>query len=226
IITAFLTARYTLEQLAQIGSSDRVLIHAATGGVGLAAIQIAQRAGAEIFATAGSDHKRDFLHSLGIPHVMNSRSLDFAGEILKQTGGRGVDIVLNSLTGDFIPASFSVLAPEGRFLEIGKRGIWNSDQVAELGRNIAYHIVDLGQVGLEQPEVLGALLRDTVAAIERGELRPLPARVFPFRDAVSAYRLMAQAQHIGKVVLRQNAAEARIGGNATYLVTGAFGGIG
>jgi acyl transferase domain-containing protein/short-subunit dehydrogenase len=226
IITAFLTARYTLEQLAQIRSSDSVLIHAATGGVGLAAIQIAQRAGAEIFATAGSDRKRDFLRSLGVPHVMNSRTLNFAGEILKQTGGRGVNIVLNSLTGDFIPASFSVLAPEGRFLEIGKRDIWNSDRVAELGRNIAYHIVDLGQVGRQQPEVLGALLRDTVAAIERGELQPLPAHVFPFHDAVSAYRLMAQAQHIGKVVLRQNAAEARICGNATYLVTGAFGGIG
>jgi myxalamid-type polyketide synthase MxaB len=226
IVTAFLTARYTLEQLAQIRSSDRVLIHVATGGVGLAAIQIAQRAGAEIFATAGSDRKRDFLRSLGVPHVMNSRNLDFAGEILRQTGGRGVNIVLNSLAGDFIPASFSVLAPEGRFLEIGKRDIWNADRVAGLGRNIAYHIVDLGQLGRRQPEALGDLLRDTVAAVERGELKPLPSRVFPFRDAVSAYRLMAQAQHIGKVVLRQNAAVARISSRATYLVTGAFGGVG
>ena len=113
--TAFLTARYTLEHLAKIREGQLVLIHAATGGVGLAAVRIAQRAGAEIFATAGSDRKRDYLRTLGVRHVMDSRSTDFARQILDLTSGRGVDIVLNSLTGEAIAASFSVTAAGGTF---------------------------------------------------------------------------------------------------------------
>ena len=224
--TAFLTARYTLEYLAHIKPGDRVLIHAATGGVGLAALQIAQRAGAEIFATAGNERKRSFLRSLGVRHVMSSRTLDFAREILEQTENRGVDIVLNSLAGEFIAASFSVMAPEGRFLEIGKRDLWTQEQAAQLGRNLTYDIVDLGQVAMETPEVLGQLLRDTVAAVERGELQPLPFDSFAVRDAVDAYRHMAQAQHIGKVVLRQSTCGAAISGQATYLIAGGLGALG
>ena len=189
-------------------------------------MQIAQRAGAEIFATAGSERKRAFLRSLGIEHVMNSRTVDFAREVLEQTEGRGVDMVLNSLAGEFIAASFSVVAPGGRFIEIGKRDIWTAKQVENLGRNIAYHVVDLGQVALDTPEVLGELLRDTVSAVERGELKPLPVELFSFRDAPSAYRHMAQALHIGKIVLRQNTCGARIAGRATYLIAGGFGGLG
>jgi len=223
---AFLTVRYTMEHLANLRRGDRVLIHAATGGVGLAAVQIAQRAGAEIFATAGSERKRAYLRSLGIEHVMNSRSVDFAREVLEQTEGRGVDMVLNSLAGEFIAASFSVVAPGGRFIEIGKRDIWTAKQVENLGRNIAYYVVDLGQVAIDTPEVLGELLRDTVAAVERGELKPLPVELFSFRDAPSAYRHMAQALHIGKIVLRQNTCGARIAGRATYLIAGGFGGLG
>ena len=226
IPAAFLTVRYTMESLANIKPGDRVLIHAATGGVGLAAVQIAQRAGAEIFATAGSERKRDYLRSLGIPHVMNSRTVDFAREILEITGGRGVDMVLNSLAGEFIAASFSVVATGGRFIEIGKRDIWTKKQVEELGRNIAYYVVDLGKVAVDEPEVIGELLRDTVSAIERGELKPLPVEIFSFRDAASAYRHMAKALHIGKIVLRQSTCGARISGKASYLIAGGFGGIG
>jgi NADPH:quinone reductase-like Zn-dependent oxidoreductase/acyl carrier protein len=224
--TAFLTARYTLEHLAKIRRGDRVLIHAASGGVGLAAVQVAQRAGAEIFATAGSDRKREFLRQLGVPHILDSRSLNFSREVLELTGERGVDIVLNALAGDFIAASFAALAPGGRFLEIGKRGIWTAQQVAELGKNIDYHIVDLGQTAIEDPELLGRLLRDIVASVERGDLRPIPATVFEFADAVAAYRHMAQAQHIGKIVLRQSSCTDEIAPAATYLITGGFGGIG
>jgi len=226
IPAAFLTVRYTMESLANIRRGDRVLIHAATGGVGLAAVQIAQRAGAEIFATAGNERKRAYLRSLGIRHVMNSRTVDFAREILEHTGGRGVDMVLNSLTGESIAASFSVMAPGGRFIEIGKRDIWTNKQVEDLGRNISYYVVDLGKVAIETPEVLGNLLRDTVLAMERGELKPLPNEVFSFRDAASAYRHMAQALHIGKIVLRQSTCGARISRKATYLIVGGFGGLG
>ncbi len=224
--TAFLTARYTLEHIAKIGRGDRVLIHAAAGGVGLAAVAIAQRAGAEIFATAGSDRKREFLRQFGVRHIMDSRSLDFSREILELTGGEGVHIVLNALAGDFIAASFAALASGGRFLEIGKRDIWTAERVAQLGKNIQYHIVDLGRTAIEDPESLGHLLRDTVAAVERGELRPLPAVLFGFTDAVAAYRYMAQAQHVGKIVLCQSSCAAEIVPAATYLITGGFGGIG
>jgi acyl transferase domain-containing protein/NADPH:quinone reductase-like Zn-dependent oxidoreductase/acyl carrier protein len=224
--TAFLTAQYTLRHLAKIGAGDRVLIHAATGGVGLAAVQIAQRAGAEIFATAGSDRKRAFLRELGVPHIMDSRSLDFGREILERTGGRGVDIVLNSLAGDFIATSFSALAPRGRFIEIGKRDIWSAEQVAHLGKDIRYHIVDLGGAAIEEPEVIGHMLREIVKAVERQELRPLRAVQYGFDEAVAAYRYMAQAQHIGKVVLCQSRCAADIVADASYLVTGGFGGIG
>ena len=224
--TAFLTARYALEYLAKLRPGQRVLIHSGAGGVGLAAIAIAHRTGAEVFATAGSDRKRAFLRSLGVSHAMNSRTLDFAGEILDQTGGRGVDVVLNSLAGDFIPATFSALAPGGVFLEIGKRDIWTERQVEELDRNYAYHRIDLGDVAIQDPGLLGHLLEQTVAEIETGQLQPLPVTVFSYRDAADAFRYMAQAQHTGKIVLRQNAGRARIQADATYLISGGLGGLG
>ena len=120
---AYLTASYALEDVARLTASDRVLIHAAAGGVGLAAIQLALRAGAEIFATAGSEVKRAHLRALGVHHVLNSRDDTFDAEILRLTDGKGVDVVLNSLSGSFIDASFRVTALRGRFIEIGKRGI-------------------------------------------------------------------------------------------------------
>jgi malonyl CoA-acyl carrier protein transacylase len=224
--TAFLTARYTLEHLAKMRRGDRVLIHAATGGVGLAAVKVAQRVGAEIFATAGSERKRAYLRSLGLRHVMDSRTLDFARQILEQTDGQGVNIVLNSLAGDFIPASFSALATGGCFLEIGKRDIWTKDQVDRLGRNIDYQIVDLGQVARSAPDVLGSLLEETVKSIERDELHPLPAEVFSMRDAAKAFHHMAAAQHIGKVVLQQDTSRTWISSQATYLIVGGFGALG
>jgi len=224
--TAFLTARYTLEHLARIRPGDKVLIHAATGGVGLAAVEVAQRAGAQIFATAGSERKRACLRSLGITHVMDSRTLDFAARIREQTNGEGVNIVLNSLAGDFISASFSALADGGCFLEIGKRDIWTKEQAAYLGRNIDYQIVDLGEIAIRTPEVLGTLLEDTVAAIEREELRALPLEAFSMSEAAKGFRRMATAQHIGKIVFRQESSGTWISGQATYLIAGGFGALG
>ena len=131
IPSAFLTADYTLNHLARISSGDRVLIHAAAGGVGMAALQLAKHAGAIIYATAGSAEKRALIQSLGVEHVMDSRSLAFAEEIMARTEGAGVDVVLNSLSGEFIPKSLSVVKPGGIFLEIGRRDIWDADRVAE-----------------------------------------------------------------------------------------------
>src|SRR5262249_53150526 len=127
--TVFLTSHYAIHHMARMQPGEKILIHAGTGGVGQAAIQIAQRLGLEIFATAGTAEKRNMLCQMGVPHVMNSRTLEFADQVMEVTGGRGVDAVLNSLAGEFIPKSLSLLAPFGRFLEIGKTDIYNNSRI-------------------------------------------------------------------------------------------------
>jgi acyl transferase domain-containing protein/NADPH:quinone reductase-like Zn-dependent oxidoreductase/NAD(P)-dependent dehydrogenase (short-subunit alcohol dehydrogenase family) len=225
IPNAFLTAYHCLVELGGIKPGDRVLIHAATGGVGLAAVQLAQHAGAEIFATAGSTAKREYLRSLGIKHIFSSRTLDFARDIREVTGGRGVDLVLNSLAGDFIGAGFSVLAEGGRFVEIGKTGIWSSDQVAALGKPVHYDVVDLGPMIDSDPTRMKVYLSAICNLMAEGSLRPLPTIVFEFEDSATAFRHMAQAKHIGKIVLRHSLI-FRLSSDATYLVTGGLGAIG
>lgn len=231
IPATFLTAHHALHHLAHMSAGDRVLVHAAAGGVGLAAVQLAQRAGAEIFATAGSDEKREYLRSLGVRHVMNSRTLEFADEVLKLTGGKGVDIVLNSLAGDFIPRNLAALGANGRFLEIGKKGIWTREQMASARRDVAYHAIYLGEL---QPAQIRAMFEELSPAFETGALTPLRHRVFERNRAVDAFRHMAQARHIGKIVITHPSAMrgaerpdgSTIRDDATYLVTGGFGALG
>ncbi len=225
IPNAFLTAHHCLVELGHIQCGERVLIHAATGGVGLAAVQIAMLAGAEIFATAGSEQKREYLRALGVQHVFSSRQLGFASEIRERTDGKGVDLVLNSLAGDFIDAGFDVLAEGGRFIEIGKTGIWSKERVDALGKSIQYHVVDLGIVMQEEPERIQLQLLKISSAIQARSLQPLPSHVFDFDDAAPAFRFMAQAKHIGKIVLR-HPSPLRISADATYLVTGGLGALG
>ncbi len=171
IPNVYLTALYCLREVAVMRSGERVLIHAASGGVGLAAVQLAKAAGLEIFATAGNDSKRAFLKSLGVPHVMDSRSLAFAEEIGQLTGGAGVDIVLNSLTGDFIPATLRALAPQGRFVEIGRRGIWSASQMAQHKPGASYTVVDLAEVSRDDPARLNVLLRRSMTTRKKGHCR-------------------------------------------------------
>ena len=225
IPNAFLTANYCLHYLGKIKPGQRVLIHAASGGVGLAAVQVAQQTGVEIFATAGSEAKREYLRSQGIKHVFNSRDLEFAEKISTITARQGVDLVLNSLAGKFIEASFNVLTNGGTFIEIGKSGVWSDHQVAALNRNLQYFLVDLGQVIESQPEVAQSQLLKIVDAITHGGLVPLPAKVFDFHDAPAAFRYMSQAKHIGKIVLRHPSSLA-ISSQFTYLITGGLGVLG
>lgn len=235
----YLTAYYALHHLAKMSAGDRVLIHAAAGGVGMAAVQLAQRAGAEILGTAGSPEKRAFLQSLGVQHVMDSRSLDFADEIMSCTDNQGVHIVLNSLTGDFIPKNLAVLHQGGRFLEIGKIGIWDKNQVAQARPDVSYFVIFLGELCQHQPDLIQSMLRDLSAALVDGSLRPLPSRLFPLEDVASAFRYMAQAKHIGKIVVTSTSQPAEgpvspfagvelgpIQAEAAYLVTGGLGGLG
>jgi len=168
IPVVFLTTLYGLQRLAGIKKGDRILIHAAAGGVGLAAVQIAQRAGAEIFATVGSAGKRAHLASLGVTQVFDSRSLSFAEDVRRATGGRGVDIVLNSLAGEFINRSVALLAPGGRFLELGKRDILTPDQFKALRPDCGYHAYDLGQEVFARPGLLPELYAELLPALASG----------------------------------------------------------
>ena len=230
IPSAFMTAHHALDTLARLGAGDRVLIHAATGGVGLAALQIAQRAGAEVFATAGSDEKRAFLRSLGVKHVMSSRTLDFADEIQRVTGGTGVDVVLNSLTGAYVEKSLSVLAERGRFVELSKIGAWDAADVRRMRPAAQYWVVDLSETCRVEPAATRVMLDAVAARFESGELTPLRTTTFPLADAEAAFRFMAQAKHIGKIVVTLPAASgdgpARVRPDASYLVTGGLAGLG
>ena len=224
---AFLTAQYALCYLGGISAGDRVLIHAAAGGVGLAAVQLAQRAGAEIFATAGSPEKRAYLKSLHVPHVMDSRSLEFAGEVMEITRGKGVNLVLNSLAGEFISKSLSVLAENGRFLEIGMTDIWTERQVAQLNKKISYFPINLAATFEQNPKLVTGLLRGILQEFEEGHLKPLPIRIFPVDQVVEAFRYMAQAKHIGKIVVSHaKRSSDRLDGDASYLITGGLAGLG
>jgi len=231
---AFLTADYTLNHLAGISRGERVLIHAAAGGVGLAAVQLAQAAGAEVFGTAGSPEKRMLLESLGVSNVMNSRSLEFAEQLMERTSGNGVDIVLNSLAGEFIPQSLGVLRPGGRFLEIGKTGTWSNSRVALFRNDISYHLFDLMTLCRENGVLIRTMLTKLADAFGKGFLKPLPQHVFPRHDTIDAFRFMAQAKHTGKIVVSQPKPEPNslresvhlCHADGTYMITGGAGALG
>jgi len=224
----FLTAYYGFHQLAQLQPGDKVLIHAAAGGVGQAAVQLCQRAGAEIFATA-SPSKWDYLKSQGVTHLYHSRNLDFAEAIMTDTAGKGVDVVLNSLNEDFITKSFEVLAQGGRFIELGRRGIWSEAQVQQQRPDVLYFPFDLGEVAEEKPAIILSMFESLMQMFAEGSLRPLPRQVFSIENLVTAFQYMQQARHIGKVVISQpqsNALPISIRADSSYLITGGLGALG
>ena len=227
ISTAFLTAHYGLLSLARLQPGETVLIHAAAGGVGQAALQVARRAGARILATA-SAAKQQALLEQGVEAVFDSRSLDFAEQVRAHTGGHGVEVVLNSLKGDWVDASFEALAEGGRFVELGKIEIWSRQQAAERRPDAIYLPFDLLEVAAAEPQLIRTLLEQLLADLAGGHYQLLPIQEFPLDAAVDAFRLMAQARHVGKVVISQPpAAPARaIRPDSTYLVSGALGGLG
>jgi polyketide synthase 12 len=232
----FLTAHHALHALGRMRAGERVLVHSATGGVGLAAVQLAERAGAEVFATAGNPEKRALLRERGVRHVMDSRSLDFASEVLEATGGRGVDLVLNSLSGEAIEKNFEALAPYGRFLEIGIRDIYENHKLGlwPFHKSLSYFAIDLSRMLLERSEELGAALRELMEAFEHGDLEPLPVQIQAIDEAAAAFRTMAQARHIGKIALRVGSEDVLVAAersgalrdDASYLITGGLGGLG
>jgi acyl transferase domain-containing protein/acyl carrier protein len=227
--SAYLTAEIALMQRAGLRRGQRVLIHAAAGGVGMAAVALSQRAGAEIFATAGSEAKRNFLRRIGVKHVFDSRSAAFADEVLRITAGGGVDAVLNSLGGDLLARSFDAVADGGAFLEIGKRGIRTPEEVRRMRPDIRYFVIDASDDARVKPSLVGQTLERLLSEMGNGSLAALPCTTFPFQRAPSAFRYMAQAQQIGRVVLRHphvTSALDGIRGDRSYLVTGGLRGLG
>ncbi|WP_396931714.1 sulfolipid-1 biosynthesis phthioceranic/hydroxyphthioceranic acid synthase [Mycolicibacterium sp.] len=239
VATATATAWYGLHDQARISAGDRVLIHSATGGVGQAAIGVARAAGAEIFATAGSEERRQMLRDMGIKNVYDSRSIEFAEQIRRDTDGYGVDIVLNSLTGAAQRAGLELLAVGGRFVEIGKRDVYGNTRLGlfPFRRNLTFHYVDLALMSLSHPQQVGELLRTVYQLVAEGDLPPARHTDYPLADAATAIRVMAAAQHTGKLLLDipqtgtsravvppQQATPFRADG--AYLVTGGLGGLG
>ena len=239
IPVTFMTAYYALNEAARLRRGETVLIHAGAGGVGMAAIQVARWLGATIFATAGSPEKRAMLLDLGVAQVWDSRSLEFVDGIREATRGRGVDVVLNSLSGEAMERSFDALAPLGRFIEIGKRDILEKNRLpmAAFDRSVSFCSLDLDRLTLTRGDVILRLFGETFERFAAGDFVPLPLTRFPAAKASEALRFMAQSKQVGKVVVDFDDAEDvvisplatprdAILADATYLVTGAFGGVG
>ncbi|WP_264032524.1 sulfolipid-1 biosynthesis phthioceranic/hydroxyphthioceranic acid synthase [Mycolicibacterium elephantis] len=236
---AYGTVWLGLQELARISSTDKVLIHSATGGVGQAAIAVARAAGAEIYATAGSEARRQLLRDWGIEHVYDSRSTEFADQIRRDTDGYGVDIVLNSVTGAAQRAGLELLAFGGRFLEIGKRDIYGDTRVGlfPFRRNLSFYAIDLALMTVTHPDKVRGLLEKVYQLTADGSL-PLPDITrYPLAEAASAIRQIGGAQHIGKLVLdvsHSGTTEVMVPpeeaptfrSDGAYIVTGGLGGLG
>ncbi len=224
--TVFLTARHALLRCAKLAAGERVLIHAAAGGVGQAAIQVAQSVGAIVYATA-SPAKWSLLASQGVEHVFHSRTTDFAREIRELTNAAGVDVCLNSLGGETIRKSLEVLGENGRFVDIGKIDVWSAERVRELRPDVAYSTFDMAEVLGADTELFQSMLGDLSEAFALGEHRPIGVRSFPVREATSAFRELAQGRHVGKLVVDfGREAGFRVRGDASYLITGGTGALG
>ncbi|WP_078965735.1 type I polyketide synthase [Streptomyces aureocirculatus] len=235
---AYATVLYSLRTLARLQPGETVLVHGAAGGVGLAALNYAAHCGAHVIATAGSDLKRNCLRAVGIKHVLDSRSLDFADQVRTITDNDGVDVVLNSLSGEAIPRSLELLRAGGRFLELGKRDFYENRQLLlrPFTDNLAFFGVDLNKV-ISNPR----LLADLQAQFEDPALdevcRPLPHTAFPAARVQEAFTFLQHSRHIGKVLVtfdpldepphvRPLPRSPRLDPRGTYLITGGTSGFG
>jgi phthiocerol/phenolphthiocerol synthesis type-I polyketide synthase C len=236
---AYLTAWHSLCEVGRLAPGERVLIHSATGGVGMAAVSIAKMVGARIYTTAGSDAKREMLSGLGVEYVGDSRSVDFADEILELTDGHGVDVILNSLAGEAIQRGVQILAPGGRFIELGKKDVFADANLglAALAKSASFAVVDLDLNLKLQPAKYRQLLQHILGHVADGKLEVLPVTEFSLRQAVDAFRLMASGRHTGKIVISipEHASieavaspppQPLVSSDGGYLIVGGMGGLG
>lgn len=235
----FLTAWYAVVELGRARGGETILIHGAAGGVGLAAIQIARTLGLTIIATVGSEEKRAYLQSLGVEHIFNSRSLSFVADVRRVTQGAGVDLVLNSLFSDAMEQSIGLVKPFGRFLELGKRDYYSDRKIGlrPFRRNISYFGIDADQLPLKAPELTRQIFAKLGELFATGDLVPLPYRRFRHDEISSAFRLMQNAGHIGKIVIapplagrdevvRMPARSKPLEAKGLHVVVGGIGGFG
>lgn len=235
----FMTSWHALYNVARMRKGEKILVHAGAGGVGMAAIQIAHHLGVEVIASAGSATKRTLLENLGVKHVIDSRRGDFAEAVMELTNRKGVDCVLNALASEAIPMGLSCLAEFGRFIEIGKRDIYQNSRIPlwPLRRNASFHVVAMDAVFAGDESLTRNMLGELAELVEQGALGPLPYRAFPACRVDAAFRLMAGGKHIGKVIVSfpeafvprrgEPLAEGfEVKPEGTYLITGAFGGFG
>ncbi|MEP1442334.1 MAG: type I polyketide synthase [Hyphomicrobiales bacterium] len=237
IPVAFLTAYYALHDLARLEEDEWVLIQGGAGGVGLAAIQIAQWRGANIIATAGTDEKRDLLRTLGVEHVFDSRSLDFVDQVMALTGD-GIDCVLNSLFGEAMERGIELLKPFGRFLELGKRDYYGNTKIGlrPFRRNISYFGIDADQLLAQKPKIAKRLFAELMGLFDEDVFAPLPHRRFEGHEIIDAFRLMQKSGHIGKIVVKPvppseldakpEARDVALSDDGHYVIIGGLGGFG
>ncbi|MFT3864031.1 MAG: SDR family NAD(P)-dependent oxidoreductase [Solirubrobacterales bacterium] len=218
---ASLTAAYALRDVARLEPGERLLVHAAAGGVGITAVRLAVRMGAEVFATAHPG-KWDVLEAMGLDrdHIASSRDIGFKGKFLARTGGEGMDVVLDSLAGDLVDASLDLLPRGGRFVEMGKVDVRDPDAVATSHPGVVYRAFELAEVG---PDRIAELLAEAAGRLGGGEPESLPLTFFDLRRAPEAFRLMRESRHVGKIVFTVPR-PADPGG--TVLITGGTGAIG
>ena len=226
----FLTAHHALLHVGRLCKGESVLIHAGAGGVGLAAIQVAKSAGAEVFATAGNSVKRSLLHELGVPcqNIFDSRDIASIEKIRNQTNGRGVDVVLNSLPGDWIDASLGLLAAHGRFLEIGKTDIYQDRSIglSPFQDNLTYAAIDLDRYLRERPRQVRRLFSELVEQFANGVYRPSVITSFRLEELPAAMRFMAARKNMGKIVVHPPEFKPDPAASSkTHLITGGSGAI-
>lgn len=228
IPTSFLTAYYALHTLAKMQPGDKVLIHAAAGGVGIAAINLANIIGAEIYATA-SEAKWPLLRSLGVKHIYNSRTLEFASQIMTDTQGDGVNIVLNSLIGEYIPKNVDVLKSGGRFVELGERDILSPAQINAFNKPFEYYSFSLFSISHDTPAEIAAMFAQLQPIWESPAFTGIPYQPYTAERIKDAFRVIQQGRHKGKLVISINPTPTpprALQQTKAALITGGLGGIG
>ena len=232
----YLTAYRALVDVARLEKGEKVLIHNATGGVGIPAVQIAQHIGAEIFATAGTEKKREYLRNLGIKHVMDSRSLSFVDDIKEKTN-QGVDVVINAIGGEALIQSFELLAPYGRFVEIGKKDITNNSALPmqAFNKNLTFAAIDIDRMFKDKASRIKEMLLDTVEKFENKIYQPNPTTTFNASQVGESFKFMSRSEHLGKIVIdftkgtlpvQRTTVKSWFNSSNTYLITGGTRGLG